>query len=111
MSLTEQKHGAVTILKPDGPLLGPDAEEFRSRLLQVLTGSLGRCVVDATAVPFVDSKGLEALADASEALANSGHSLKLCGVTETVRQVFELTQLTSRFEYFEDVHAAVRSFL
>jgi anti-anti-sigma factor len=111
MGLAEQKHGAVTVLKPDGPLLGPDAEAFRSRLLEVLAGSLGRCVVDASAIPFVDSQGLEALADASDEMARSGHSLKLCGVTETVRQVFELTQLTPRFEYFEDVHAAVRSFL
>jgi anti-sigma B factor antagonist len=111
MSLAEHKQGAVTVLKPEGPLLGKDAEDFRARLLQSLTASFGRCVVDASAIPFVDSKGLEALADASDTMASSGHSLKLCGVTETVRQAFELTQLTPRFEYFEDVHAAVRSFL
>jgi anti-anti-sigma factor len=126
MNFHEQTMGAVTVIKPDGPLLGEDADQFRKRILELLASSMGRCVVDASAVAFVDSRGLEALADANEEIARSGHAqglgvpnavycggepLKLCGVTETVRQVLELTELSPRFEFFEDVNAAVRSFL
>jgi anti-anti-sigma factor len=68
-------------------------------------------VLDASAIQFVDSKGLEALVDAYDAIAQTGQSLKLCGVNETIRQVLELTELASRFEHFADVNAAVRSFL
>ena len=112
MILHEQKHGAVTVLRPEGPLAGAeDAGELKTRLIELLSSNLGRCVVDASAVPFVDSKGLEALVETNEEMAGSGHVLKLCGANETVRQVLELTELASRFEHFADVNAGVRSFL
>jgi anti-anti-sigma factor len=111
MILKEQKCGAVHVLRPEGPLKAEDAEQFKSRLVQLLGASLGRCVVDASAIQFVDSKGLEALVEANEAMAQTGQPLKLCGANETVRQVLELTELASQFEHFADVNAAVRSFL
>ena len=111
MNVQEQRQGAVTVIKPEGPLLGTDAEQFKNRLLQVMKESLGRCVVDTSAVPFVDSRGLETLVETNDEMARSGHVLKLCGVTETVRQVLELTKLAPRFDYFEAVNSAVRSYL
>jgi anti-sigma B factor antagonist len=111
MALKELKVGAVHVLRPEGPLKGADAEEFRGRCIQLIAASLGRCVVDASAVQFVDSMGLEALLDANDSLAETGQSLKLCGVNEGVRQVLELTELSPNFEYFADVGAAARSFL
>lgn len=101
----------MTVLKPCGPLAGADADEFKSRLIQTQRETLGRVVLDASAIPLVDSRGLEALVDVTEDMTHSGKALKLCAVTETVRQVLELTGLASMFEYFEDAHSAVRSFL
>jgi len=111
MKIQEQQKGAVTVLRPAGPITGEDAAQFRSRLMNVRASSLGRLVVDVGAVPLLDSAALEALVEASRELGRSGQSLKLCGVNETLREVIRLTDLTSRFEYFEDVGGAVRSFL
>ena len=49
--------------------------------------------------------------EASEHIAQSGPPLKLCGVNETVREVLDLMELSSEFEYFTNVNSAVRSFL
>jgi len=111
MKLQEQSHGAVLVIRPDGALIGADADDFKKRVLDAMTRSLGRCVVDVGAVPFVDSRGLEALVEVNEQVGQSGQPLKLCGMVATVRQVLELTKLSSQFEYFEDVTAAARSFL
>ena len=111
MDIHEQAQGAVMVLKPQGPLVQADAEQFRTRMLEVLGRSLGRVIVDASAVPFVDSVGLEALADVSEEMSRGGQALKLCGANETVREVLEITDLASQFEHFEDMLTAVRSFL
>jgi anti-anti-sigma factor len=111
MKITEQRQGAVTVLKPDGPLVDVDVKEFAAALSAAAGTSMGRCVVDLSAVPFVDSKGLEALLDATEEMARGGRALKLCSVNKTIRQVLELTALVSQFEHFEDVNSAVRSFL
>ena len=111
MKIQEQQQGAVTVLKPDGPLTGADAEQIRDSLLKTSKDRLCRIVLDASAIGLVDSKGLEALLDVTNEMAVSGHALKLCAVNETVREAMELTGLSARFEHFEDANAAVRSFL
>lgn len=111
MDIDEQRQGAVTILKPRGPLGASDAQILRDRLSTLAGTNLGRLALDLSATPFVDSSGLEALADAAEQLSQSGQSLKICGANETLREVFDLTGLAPMFEHFEDTNAAVRSFL
>ncbi len=111
MEMQEQRQGAVTVLKPVGPLCQDDASQFRKRAGELLTRSLGRFVVDASAIPYVDSKGLEGLVELTEILGQSGQVLKLCAVNDTLREVLDLTDLASMFEPYEDVTAAVRSFL
>ena len=111
MKISEQHQGAVTVLKPDGPLLESDAAQFKTTAVQVLQATLGRVVIDMSAIPFVDSKGLEALLDVTDEMAHSGQSLKLCATNKTVREVLELTELVSLFEHFDDMNSAVRSFL
>lgn len=111
MDIVEQRQGAVTVVKPIGPLVQADADQFKARITEVMSRTLGRFVVDASAVPYVDSRGLEVLLDATEELADSGQTLRLCGVNETVREILDLTELDSQFEHFEDLNTAVRSFL
>ncbi len=111
MEINEQRQGAVTVLKPQGPLVAQDAEQFKETLSAVLATSLGRFVVDASEIPFVDSRGLEVLKEATEHLSDSGQALRLCGANETLREVFDLTDLSKLFEHYQDVNSAVRSFL
>ncbi len=111
MRIDETKHGAVTVLKPKGPLGVDDAEDFKRRALDTLGLTLGRFVLDVSEVPFADSAGLEALADVGRELSESGLALKLCAENETMREVLDLTELNSLFEHYEDVSGAVRSFL
>ena len=66
MKLEEQLHGAVTVVRPEGPLIGDDAEHFKQRCLAVVQDSLGRCVIDASGVTYVDSRGLEVLVDIND---------------------------------------------
>lgn len=111
MEIREQQHGAVKAISPQGPLCQADAAEFQKSVAGVIAASMGRCVIDLSATPYVDSQGLESLLALSETLAESGRLLKVCGVCETVREIFELTDLASNFEQFDDMTSAVRSFL
>ena len=111
MEIQEERKGAVAVLRPVGPLVQSDAEQFKSCLLQVHADRLGRLVVNTSAVPYVDSRGLEVLVEAKEQMSQSGQPLKLCSVNETLREVLDLTETASLFEQYEDVTSAVRSFL
>ncbi len=111
MEISEHIQGAVTIVKPEGPVADADAERLKQHLRTTSSRSLGRLALDLSSVSFVDSRALEVMVEAAEALAESGQSLKLCAASETLREVLDLTGLASKFEHFEDSHAAVRSFL
>lgn len=111
MKINEQRQGAVTVLKPEGPLIDEDAAIFKAQAQTALRESMGRFVLDMSAIPFVDSKGLESLVDLADEMAGQGQSLKLSATGKTVREVLELTDLVSQFDHFEDVNSAIRSFL
>lgn len=111
MQIKEQRHGAVTVLSPQGPLCTSDAEQFEQMARAALERTMGRCVVDLGATPYLDSRALEALALLSEDLAQSGRSLKLCAACDTVREILEITDLSPLFEHYADANTAVRSFL
>ena len=111
MEISETRQGAVTVLKPAGPLCMGDAEQFRTVIGEVMPRCLGRVVVDVSLVAFVDSKGLDALVAATEELQAGGRALRLSGAGETLREAMDITNTAERFEFYEDVNAAVRSFL
>ncbi|MCH8823945.1 MAG: STAS domain-containing protein [Planctomycetes bacterium] len=111
MEIEEHNYGAVAVIKPIGALTVADADSLKAQMLDVRTKSLGRIVLDVTAVPFVDSRGLEVLVEVAREMTRTGQTLKLAGLTEVLDEVLKLTGLNSSFEYFEDVNAAVRSFL
>ena len=111
MEMQRYQHGAVTVLKPVGPLSGDDAEAALALMRTVSAQTMGRFAVDLSAVPFVDSRGLEVLAEVSDEMGGSGQALRLCNVPEAVREVFGLTGLARRFEHFDDAAGAARSLL
>ncbi len=111
MNIDSQQVGAVAVLKPNGSVTVNEADDLKRRLLEAVAANLGRIVVDVSAMPFVDSRGLEIFVEVSDELAHGGRVLKLCGVSETLREVLYVTDLLSMFEHYEDVHSAVRSFL
>ncbi len=111
MEILEQRHGAVAVLNPLGPLTGEDAELFKRRALQQASAALGRLAIDASGVSFLDSLGIECLVDVSDELSRGGRVLKLCAATATVKEVLDLTGFADCFEFFDDVNTCVRSFL
>jgi anti-sigma B factor antagonist len=111
MTIAELRQGAVTVLRPSGPLIQQDAAALREQLLRASSANLGRVVLDMSEIPFVDSAGLEAMLDVTEEMSQSGQTLRLCGANKNVREVMTLTDIAPLFDHFEDVTTAVRSFL
>lgn len=111
MQIEHDKRGAVSVIRPTGPLIGSDAPSLLGAVREQVAASFGRFVLDLSRVPFVDSQGLEALADAGQELETTGLGLKVCGANEVLREVFELTGVNGLFEQYADVQSAVRTFL
>ena len=111
MSFDQQSIGAVTILKPRGPVANiEDSQLFFGQAENLVRQSLGRFVVDASEMSYVDSTGLEALVDISQRLNTFGQPLKMCGVSETLSETIRVTQTADSFDIFDQVQDAVRSY-
>lgn len=111
MKVATEQCGGVAVIKPEEPITWANAEEFKAEVLDSMGKNLGRIIIDASSVTYLDSKGLGVFVELTQELAQSGKTLKLCHVNETVRQVIELTGLRPLFEHFEDINSAIRSFL
>lgn len=109
--IIEQRHGAVIVVKPDGPLVQDDAIALSEATLGKSRELLGRLAIDLSASPYIDSVGLETLLELADELDKCGQTLRLASVSATVREVLDLTDLTNRFEFHDDVNLAVRSYL
>ena len=109
MNIEEQRRGEVTVLRPQGPIIGSEVDQLAACITKAMDGNCRAMVLDASTVTFVDSRGLEALVDATEELIRHGQILKLAGVNDTLKEVLELTELESLFEQYDDADAAVRS--
>ena len=111
MDIQQTMVGAACVLKPGAALGEADAMQFRTIAEEASRRCAGRVLLDASAIAFVDSAGLEALLDVSERLNQAGRSLKVCGANTTLRNVFRLTGCAGSFEFYDEVNAGVRSFL
>jgi anti-anti-sigma factor len=111
MNVREQAKGAVVVFRPEGALAADDADELKMRLMAALETNQGRFVLDGSGLTFVDSRGLEVLAELADEMRRIGRSLRVCALSQTVAEVLELTGVAPRLECFADANAAVRSFL
>ncbi len=109
MRIESTRQGDVIILRPRGLLVAADAEELKAVLAKAMDESPPRIVLDASGILFVDSRGLEVLAEAAERMIQQGLMLKLAGANATLAEVLELTELAPLFEHCQDVDMAVGS--
>ncbi|MCK4659274.1 MAG: STAS domain-containing protein [Phycisphaerae bacterium] len=111
MKIDHQTFGTVEVCTPVGALVDEDAERFVAHLLERSERADLRFVLGMEEVPYMDSVALEGFLSVADTLQSRGVRLKLIGVTSTCREIFEITGLSNRFQFFESVEDAVRSFL
>lgn len=69
-----------------------------------------RCVVlELSGVEYVTSSGLRTLLMLHRAIGNNNGSLKLCGLTPFVAQVFEVSNFSSMFAIYPALDEALRA--
>jgi len=111
MEVVVSNEGAVTVLKPLGPIIAGDLEEMEKELLAFYKNWTQRIVINLKEVTFIDSAGLELLNRFRHQLSEHGLKLKLCAINEITRKIFDLTKQSRNYEIYTDTTSAVRSFL
>jgi anti-anti-sigma factor len=103
--------GAVEVVIPNCPLKQEQAGELRDSVEHCLGGGIPMIVLNLNDVPLVDSAGLEALLDVSDAVRAQGGAIKLAGLNPLCDDILKVSGVGARFEIYPDEKAAVRSFV
>jgi len=98
----------VARFPPLAALNQPTLDHFRTQLEQ-LTATPGprRQILDLSRMTSVSSAFLGWLVITASRLEVRGVDLRLAGLSPAVRQVFEVTRLTPRFQIVSDTHTAL----
>ena len=74
------------------------SEALRERILAAVREAAGKTVVvDMTKVAFIDSSGLSALLAGLRLARNHGGTVRLVGVSPSIRRIFDVTGLGEQF--------------
>jgi len=111
MEIAIEVIGKVTVLKPRGRLDSVSAVYFKDKVKDVTKNMQINLVIDMTEVDFVDSSGLGSLVACLRSVNKLRGDIRIAGLQERVRAVFELIRLHRIFEIYASVTAAVESFL
>ncbi len=83
---------------------------FQQKIAQLTCQPNSLWVIDMAQVNFIDSSGLFALVSGLNAARQKGCHFVICNLKETIRLIFEITQLDRVFEIFESYEAAIANF-
>ncbi|TWU13269.1 Anti-sigma F factor antagonist [Symmachiella macrocystis] len=83
-----------------------NAAAVKQDILRQLDGRT-QAILDLSRVAFVDSAGLSGLLACLQQVAQTGGDLKLCGITDEVRVLFDLIKMQRLFEIFDSTEQAV----
>ncbi len=100
MNITTTEVEGITIAEFEGNLdtnTAPDAEE---RLGELLEKGVTKILVDFTTLDYISSAGLRVLLVTTKRLGGTGGSMRLCGLNETVDEVFEISGFSTIFSVF-----------
>lgn len=105
------QHGSVTVIALQGNLMGgPDASSLNSQLHELVEAGNKQVVIDMRGVEFMNSSGLGLLIGGVSAMKSAGGALKLANTSEKIAGLIKITKLSSLFETYPSVDAAVASF-
>ncbi len=95
-SETRDPNGVV-VMAVEGQLLVANRQELKQLLQDALDRGDRRFVLDFTPTAYIDSSGLGALVSVNRKVREAGGELRLAGLNEDLRALFELTKLDTLF--------------
>lgn len=106
MEIQETRQGAVTVVRPQGPLADWGTRSSSRALWTMPCGEAsGGSWWTRAPSPTSIAGGLKSSWTRPTLFAKTGRACHVCCVNETIREVLHMTGLADRFEHFEDVNS------
>ncbi len=112
LQITTHHHETNTaVLTIEGRLNAVTANDLKNNIKALVADQKNHLILDLAKVTFIDSSGLSAIVSGLKTTREQGGSLKLVGLSDKTKRVFELTRLARVFEFYPDVEKALEASL
>jgi anti-sigma B factor antagonist len=100
----------ITVVEVNGELIVGNRHELKNTVLERLETGDRRFLIDFTSSSYIDSSGLGVLVSLSKKIREAGGVLRLAGLNEDLRTLFELTKLDTLFQIADTRARALSDF-
>ena len=106
MQIREETRDGTLVIQAAGRLDSSSAGALEA-VLPARIQANDKVVVNLSDVPYVSSAGLRVLLIGAKAARSGGHKLVLAGLSESVREVFDISGFTGLFAIEPDLESAL----
>lgn len=110
MSFKISDQDGITLVEVDGELTVGNRERFKQVVLARVESGERKFLMDFGESSYIDSTGLGALVSLSRKIREAGGRMRLTGLNEDLRTLFELTKLDTVFDLADTRAAAMTDF-
>jgi len=97
MDIVTRTQNDVVIVALRGSLDSKTSPQAQQALDGILAGGSKKLLIDFTALDYISSAGLRVLLGTAKRLSGAGSALRLFGLNETVREVFDISGFSTIF--------------
>lgn len=107
-SVSQQKD--VTVVSVTGQLIVGNRQELKDDAIKLLESGSRKFLLDFEDTGYIDSSGLGVLVSLSKKIREKGGEMRLAGLNEDLRTLFELTKLDTLFYIADTRDEALKGF-
>jgi anti-sigma B factor antagonist len=108
-SQTKDENGVV-VVQVEGQLIVGNRQQLKDMVQEAVQRGATRILIDFSRTGYIDSSGLGALVSISKKVREAGGELRLAGLNDDLRSLFELTKLDTLFSIAETREQALANF-
>jgi anti-anti-sigma factor len=98
------------IVAPEGRLDSNTSSGFEKDVRELLAGGARTLLMDFSGLDYMSSAGLRIVLLAAKRMKSIGGMLVICGLNETITEVFEISGFLASLNVVADRSAALRAF-
>ena len=107
MKIDRRDHGDVVVFSIDGDFDSRNAGDAKEEIRNVILGGAGKILINLEGVTYIDSAGLGTLVSALKTAKENDGMVWMCGLTDQVKMVIELTRLHLVFDILGSLEEAL----
>ena len=103
---TEKPEDGIVVVSPVGEVDLASSPALRTRLIEIISETPKKLILDLSRVPYMDSSGVATLVEALQQSRRQSTVLLLASLQDRVKSVFEIARLDTVFDIRADVASA-----